>query len=402
MTLVLALPMLGSVVHALENVSGANLSLALNPSARTAGAGDASLALHGTVLTLGQSPVGMLDVDGVGFGLSHTEHYEGTKLDAIAGVIALDTMSRLGLQLFRYGADGIPWIKSGEPLPDDGAWRTLSIADYALSVAYARRLPWHLASAVSLHFLYRELDQSGFGFRGDAGLRWNPWTPWFLTAQLEGWTSSATRWESGTTEYSSPELKLATGFMVPVEYIYGTVSIGYQGPGVFHEGNRWMSISASVLDDTLNASTPVSLGGEQPWKSPLEWLKDGSVGAELEWDWGGSVRCGLQSLRETESWTVGGGLRIFGWLTVDYSYARHPVLSGVHRVSLEAKPWWTTKPKLPATTVATPAKADAAPTPSPLPEPVAAPQPQHQDQGSKAPVPPDSTQALPQGKSWEE
>jgi len=329
-----------------QRVVGANQTLYLNPSAVSAAEGDAVLALPGSALSAGLNPVGTLDQRFPVLGLSHTALYEGTKLDAVSGVYDLDSLTRIAAVFMRFGADDIPWIKEGDAIPNDGEWRTLSIFDYTMSLVLAHTLPFHLDAALATHFLYRELDQSGFGFRSDASMRWRPLSSWFLTGKVEGWTSSAARWESGQLEYSPVDLILATGGQWNVPYLYGRVSIGYQSPGVFQQGNPWMSIGTSVLEDTSDANlTSLSLGGGRVWEHPVDWLRDGAVGAELAMDWGGAIRLGWQSLREIDSWSVGGGVTLFGWLTADYAYQRHPVLSGVHRVSLSVSPWWLTAPQ---------------------------------------------------------
>lgn len=324
-----------------DRVVGANQTLDLDPAAHAAGAGGALLAMPGTALEAGQNPVGMLDLPDHAAGVSHTRQFEDTQLDGFALVYALDSLTRAGLVFTRFSAEDIPYIPEGEPLPADNEWKTFSIADYALSLLAARSFRWHLDAALGMHFLYRELDQTGFGFRGDAALRWRPTPYWFFAGKLDGWTSSAARWESGQVEYSSPEVRLATGVHIPVKYLYGTLHCGYQSAGMLHHGNRWMSVSNSILGDTTAQSgASASAGGDRMWESPLQWFRDGSLGAELAWDWGGSVRGGWQSLREWDSWTMGAGVRFHGWVGVDYSFQRHPVLSSIHRVSLEIRPWW--------------------------------------------------------------
>jgi hypothetical protein len=365
------------MVHAAESVVGANSTLGLSPSAVSAGAGDAVLAMPGSALTLGLSPVGMLDRKSHGLGLSHTEHLDGTRLDAISGIFALDSFTRLGALVMRYGADGIPYIKEGEPLPVDDEWNTLSIADYVLSIAVARKLPLKLEAALALHFLYRELDQVGAGFRGDAMLRFRPVDRWFLGAKLEGWTSSRTYWASGYEEYSPAELYWATGYRQSVPYLYGEVSLGYQSPGTISPGNRSFSVADSWLSDT-SLTSKSDLGGGRPWEAPLTWLGEGSLGAELRFDWGGAVRLGLQSAKDFDSWSVGGGFKVLRWISIDYSFARQPRFSGIHRVSMEFEPW--ANKKLPP-----PPSATTPPPPQPV-EPVPAPEIAEE----------------PAGKTWEE
>jgi len=387
-----------SKLWAIDEVAGANLTLFLSPSAQTAAMGDAALAMPASVLGAGLNPVGMLDKSTTEFGVSHTAHYESTRLDAIAGVTSIDSNSRLGIVLMRYGADGIPWIKAGDTLPTDGQWRTLSIADYTMSVLFAHAFRYHIDVAGALHFLYRELDQTGYGFRGDAEVRFRPVSSWFLSSKIEGITSSAAHWQSGELEYSPAEAYIATGYHTALQYFYGSLSIGYQSPGMFQRSNNWLSIDQSYLDDTTAASTKaLSLGGSRFYDAPLSWFREGAVGAEMKWDWGGSIRGGWQSLREWDSWTVGGGLELFGWLSIDYAFQRHPVLSGIHRVSIEIHPWAkNVKPEKPAQPASTVIKPQESP-------PTENDANQKTKQGSSAPVP--TTPSSPEessGKAWEE
>lgn len=329
------------VVSALaaDQVVGANQTLNLNPSAQAAASGGGVWALPGSALTAVQAPLGMLDLNDHRIGISHTAYYEGTSLEVVAGSYVLDSASRIGVALTRFGADDIPWIKATDTLPADGEWNTLSIADYVLGVSFARRLPWHLSAAGSVNFLYRQLDQKGLGFRSDADLRWQPVPVWFVGGHLEGWSSSIARWESEQIEYSPPELYLATGFHVAIPYLYGSLSGGYQSAGLLRAGNRALeSDNAWLADTTLSRAD--SLGGKAWWDSPWSFVRDGRLGMELAWDWGGAVRMGWQSLSTWDAWTVGAGVRLFGWMSVDYAFERHPSLSGVHRISLELRPWW--------------------------------------------------------------
>ena len=49
-------------------------------------------------------------------------------------------------------------------------YKTLNIADWTFSIAYGRRLWKNLDLGIAVHGLYRELDQTGWGFRSDLGL----------------------------------------------------------------------------------------------------------------------------------------------------------------------------------------------------------------------------------------
>jgi hypothetical protein len=70
----------------------------------------------------------------------------------------------------------------------------------------------------------------------------------------------------------------------------------------------------------------------------VDWLGGGRAGVEFAFDFGLSLRAGLASLSELESWTAGAGFALSNWLRVDYAFESHPTLSAVHRVSLEVSP----------------------------------------------------------------
>ncbi len=328
-------------------VMGANQSLSLNPSTRSAGTGNVQEAVQGTSLGMALHPLGMLNLQDWRFGLSHTAHYEGTTLDAASIVYPLNEKMRVGVLFSRFGASDIPWIREGEPLPADGDWETLSIADYQLSLAFARKFPLNLDAAAVLHTLYRKLDQVGYGARFDASLRWNSNLGLELGGHLIAASSSAATWESGYFEYSLPEVYSYIAYQQFVPYLYGSLRVAYRSAGMVRGDNRSFQASDSWLSDTSLSISPDSLAGLAWWDSPIDWLKDGSVGMEWSMDWGGSLRLGWQSLAEWNSWTLGAGFLLYGWLQVDYAFERHPRLSGVHRIGLELKPWWkSTKPKL--------------------------------------------------------
>lgn len=324
-------------------VMGANQTLSLNPSTRSAGSGNVQEAVQGTSLGMALHPLGMLDLYDWQFGLSHTAHYEGTTLDAASMVYPLNEKMRVGVLFSRFGATDIPWIREGEPLPVDGEWETLSIADYQLSFAFSRKLPWNLDAAAVLHTLYRKLDQDGYGVRLDASLRWISTLGLELGGHLIAASSSAATWESGYFEYSLPEVYSYLAYQKSMPYVYGSLRLAYRSAGMARGDNRSFQATDAWLSDSSLSTSEDSLAGLAWWDSPVDWLRDGSLGMEWAMDWGGSLRLGWQSLSEWNSWTMGAGFLLYGWLQVDYAFERHPRLSGVHRIGLELKPWWRSK-----------------------------------------------------------
>lgn len=328
--------LLFSNVDAADRVVGANASLDVNPSARSAALGSASMAVDGDYLGLVSNPYQLANVNYAWASLSHTEYYEGTKYDFASAVVPLGEGQGIGVSFARFGANDIPYIKEGEPLPESYLYNMLSIADWMFSVSFGKRILDRLDVGVSFHGLYRDLNQSGFGFRADAGLRYRVIDNLYVAGFLKGWTSSATVWGSGEFEYTSPEIYLAANYSMPVPYLYGKLGMYWQSAGLFHQESREMGFD----DDDR---------GGRIWESPLDWLSGGRAGVELAFDFGLSLRLGLSSFTTFQSVTAGAGLVIAKFLKVDYAFESHPVLSPVHRISVSFSPYLFSKKPRPGT-----------------------------------------------------
>ena len=319
--------LLAGASSAADRVVGANATLDMEPGARSAALGSATMAVDGDYLGLTTNPYQLANVNYAWASFSHTEYYEDTKFDFASAAIPLCEGQGIGVSFSRFAADDIPYIREGEPLPEGGDYKTLSIADWVFSVSWGRRLTDRLDLGVGFHLLYRDMDQTGFGFRGDAGLRFRAVDSLFVSAMLKGWTSSATTWESGEFEYSAPEVYLAVSYSLPVAYLYGKLNFYWQGAGLFHHEAR-----------ALDFETDEEVGGPI-WESPLDWLSGGRGGIEFAFDFGLSVRAGLSSFTTFKSFTAGAGLVIAKFLKVDYAFESHPVFSPVHRVSISVSPY---------------------------------------------------------------
>ena len=319
---------LGAVsVYAADRVEGANATLDIEPGARSAALGSATMAVDGDYLGLMSNPYQLSNVKYAWASFSHTEYYEDTKYDFASAVIPLGVGQGLGVSFSRFGADDIPYIKEGEPLPEGSDYNTLSIADWVFSVTFGRRLTDRLELGVGFHGLYREMDQTGWGFRGDAGLRFRAVDQLFLSALLKGWTSSAATWESGEFEYTSPKLYLAANYGLPVPYLYGKLNLYWQGAELLHREARDMDFETDKDR------------GARVWEDPLDWLSGGRGGIEFAFDFGLSLRAGLSSFTTIQSVTAGAGLTVAKFVKIDYAFESHPVLSPVHRISVSVSPY---------------------------------------------------------------
>ena len=316
-----------SSVNAADRVVGANATLDIEPGARSAALGSTTLAVEGDYLGLGSNAYQLSQAKYMWASFSHTAYYEDTKYDYASMVIPLSKNQGIGVAFSRFGADGIPYIKDGEPLPEGSNYNTLSIADWVFSVAWGRRIIDRLDLGLAFHVLYRDMDQSGWGFRGDASARYQIKDDFYVAGLLKGWTSSAASWESGEFEYSSPEFYLALSYGLPVAYLYGKFNFYWQSAGLFHHDYRDLDFD----EDTH--------GGERIWEDPIDWLSGGRGGVEFAFDFGLKLRVGLSSFTTFKSVTAGAGLTIMNFLVVDYAFESHPVFSPVHRVSISFSPY---------------------------------------------------------------
>jgi len=312
---------------AADRVVGANATLDIEPGARSAALGSATMAVDGDYLGLMSNPYQLANVNYAWASFSHTEYYEDTKYDFASAVIPMGEGQGLGISFSRFGADDIPYIKEGEPLPEGSNYKTLSIADWVFSATFGRKLTDRLELGIGFHGLYRDMDQTGWGFRGDAGLRFRAVDELYLSTLLKGWTSSATSWESGEFEYSSPELYIAASYGLPISYLYGRLNLFWQGAELLHREARDMDFETDKSR------------GKRVWENPLDWLSGGHGGLEYVFDFGLSLRAGLSSFTTFKSVTAGAGLVIAKFVKVDYAFESHPVLSPVHRVSVSISPY---------------------------------------------------------------
>ena len=318
---------LASAAYAADRVVGANATLDIEPGARSAALGSATLAVEGDYLGLMTNAYQLSQAKYMWASFSHTAYYEDTKYDYASMVIPLSKNQGLGVSFSRFGADDIPYIREGEPLPEGSDYNTLSIADWVFSVSWGRRIMDRLDLGLAFHVLYRDMDQSGWGFRGDASARYQIMDDFYVSGLLKGWTSSAASWESGEFEYSAPEFYVALSYGLPVEYLYGKFNFYWQSAGFFHHDSRDLDFD----EDTH--------GGERIWEDPLDWLSGGRGGVEFAFDFGLKLRVGLSSFTTFKSVTAGAGLTIMNFLVVDYAFESHPVFSPVHRVSISFSPY---------------------------------------------------------------
>lgn len=331
-TLFFSLAALNTAIYADFNVvRGANSPLELIPDARTAALGGVRLGLPGEAGAEAWHPAALADAPGGWFHLSHTEHFLDSRYDGLSFLYRPDERDLLAFSLARFGTDGIPLTKEGEIYEGEG-WESFSIADWIATTAFARRWGnWRIGG--SLHLLWRDYDQTGWGMRTDLSGGWSR-AGWRVDAAIKSLSGSAALWESGWKEISPPDLFLGVGWLKAIPYFYGEWRIAWQSAGIFQKEGKSSAAWEEGTDDE-----EAELIGARAWEEPLRWLAASSVAMEFVVERWVTLRVGFPSLHSPSEWSAGGGVRWRGILTVDYAFRHHPELRIIHQVTLGISPW---------------------------------------------------------------
>ncbi|HLU69288.1 MAG TPA: hypothetical protein VKZ88_00810, partial [Fibrobacteria bacterium] len=233
--------------------------------------------------------------------------------------------STLGLAVATYAVSDVELHLTDAPTAPDGYFNT---SDWMVTGSFSRRYgpaDGALDIGGSLHLLRRQLDQSGLGMRGDAMIQYTHDQRLRAGAYVRSLIPSTAAWSEGHTEYELPEAALFVAWRKPVPYFYGTLDAGFETPGLLQRGAR----SASRLE------------GERGVTDPVSALKTSKIGAEFNFDFGLSLRAGLDELAPS-SWAsstrLGMGYNWRGIVALDYAFAAHPYLDESHRVALRFTP----------------------------------------------------------------
>lgn len=309
-----------------EVVRGTNADLDQSWTPREASTGRALLGLSGAIDTWMVDPASLGDLSQSGLFINHSQAPLLTQYHQLGGVYVLEPQkSTLGFSFGRFASDEIPLIDEGEVI-QGSEYRTFNLVDYLFHSAYG--YTWKsLQFGVVGHFLYRELDQSGLGFRADADLKYK-WRSWRLGTSIEGISSSLAKWESDYVEYAPPEMKIGLGYEVAVPYFYGNFAFAWQSAGIFQ--NQAKSLSAlNAKDDGTG-----DVIGLRAWDDPLPWLMSSALGVEYQSTTGLYLRGGTRDLRSVGSYSWGTGFH-FWKIQMEYAFEPHADLGSTHRFGFQ-------------------------------------------------------------------
>lgn len=184
-----------------------NEFLSIGVGARSLGMSNSSIANTNDVTSGYWNPAGLTgmqtDFDAA---LMHAEYFAGiAKYDYLAGAMALDTNSNIGITVIRFGVDDIP--NTTDLIDSDGnisydRISKFSAADYAFLLSYARKskIP-NLSYGANVKIIYRNIGKfaNAWGFGLDAGLQYK-YRDWQFGLMARDITSTFNAWSFNEDE----------------------------------------------------------------------------------------------------------------------------------------------------------------------------------------------------------
>lgn len=331
-----------AVLHGVLSLVAAALFLLPAKSEATRYAGEfLRIGVGARALGMGSAFVGLADDGTAAYwnpaGLATLERREATAMHAeqFGSIVKYDFLSyampigdagkarqSLGFSFIRLGVDDIPDTRGLEILDqngngqfdypedrlvvDESRFIFNSDNDVALLISYAREVRPGLSIGGNFKMIRQWLGDSlrSTGFGLDAGVLWVGQSGWSLGAKLSDATTTRILWNTGTSEFIAPSLRVG-----------GAKTRGF--------GNRRHVVTAALdvqvgfSDERL--SSQAHLGGVTFEFHPgLEyWIER---------------RLALRAGMEARNFSAGGGIRVrrFG---LDYAYLDHRDLDSSHRIS---------------------------------------------------------------------
>ncbi len=309
--------------NGLNEAAGVNLTAEEGFGARQSARSITFAGYSGDADAVANAPAAMNDVNDFTFSVGHLEKFGTAKFDHFNVLFPFQSNSTLGLGLSRFGVNDIEKRVGvvGNFTEPDGYF---SSADYLIVGALARHFG-DLDIGANLHMLYRQLDQSGVGLRGDVMAQYTVAENFRVNTLIKGALPSSAHWSSGYTEYQPTDVFLGCGLKVPAEYFYGELQIALQTEGLFQQ----------------NGKSPTSLTGGRIHESPLDILTTTNLGLEYIFDFGLALRAGTNNLDIADLMSVFSLGLGYSWrhiVTVDYSFAPAPGLLAAQRISIQCTP----------------------------------------------------------------
>jgi len=319
-------------------VNYANNSADLETGARLAGDAGVSLGLPGDPSHLSLSPAGLADVQQPEVVVHHGSLYTDLSLSQDEVYLAAPlTGGTLGFGLARIGADGILGVDRGQT-PDFNNPSTFSATDWIGTLAFARTwMDGRLRGGASLRLLGSSIDNDlGAGAEMNASMVWAQ-DGWRAGLRMDHGLGGFSIWNTGTAEYSPPNLEAGFGWEHPFPYFYGTLALAWESPGLLQP----------------EATSTFSTGDARPWVDPWLSARASRIAMEFHTDFGLVFRagCEIQALvritdflqgtdqtgiygESSGEFAVGAGYLWSDRVRIDYALVSTPDLGQSQRISL--------------------------------------------------------------------
>lgn len=226
-----------------------NEFLSIGAGARAMGTGNAIVGHSDDASSAYWNPAGLMGLAGkTELNLMHNEYFLGTKYDYAAFATPIDNTAYAAVSVIRMGVDNIPdtteLIDANGNVNYDNV-KSLSVADYAFVLSYARKKPTVDSSRSSLFYglntkiIHRLIGPYGsaWGFGMDAGVQYrfkklrlglmakditgtyNAWR--FNTDKLkESFTATGNNIPTSSLEITPPKFILGLSYSIPIKAKY--------------------------------------------------------------------------------------------------------------------------------------------------------------------------------------
>jgi len=184
-----------------------NEFLNIGVDAAAFGMGKAVVATSNDVNSIYWNPAGLTAIKDYQGAIMHAEYFAGiAKYDYVGFAMPIDTRSALGISFIRFGVDDI--LNTTELIDNEGnidynRISLFSAADYALSIAYARKLPVQgLNIGVNTKIIRRIIGDfaTSWGFGFDASLQFER-NNWNFGIMLRDITTTFNSWNINEDEF---------------------------------------------------------------------------------------------------------------------------------------------------------------------------------------------------------
>jgi len=292
--------------------------MAIDVSARAQALGGAFTAMSDDVYASFYNPAGLVQVDGLQVGFTHTQQFlSSINYDYLGVARPFSANGVVGLSLIRLGVDNIKDSRAAAILDDNGgllgidesAIENFNSSDYVALLSLGQRVGSRWSWGVNLKMIRRNLtdNNSANGVGLDAGLFMAVNHKWRVSAMLRNATTTLITWDTGEKELVSPTLRIGTSYRVQVAGLNS-----YFVP----------LFDVVVQSESTTNLTENSLGGG---------LLGGAVGGEFVYQEKLFIRGGYDDLQRVN---LGVGIAI-PHVGIDYSFTRYDQeLGNAHRIGI--------------------------------------------------------------------